>query len=80
MRGRLAPIGVPLAVAAAAAAGASGRRRHRAERAVGAALLTLGAVCLEAVVEFEFRRASWRRAELAERRRRREVWRQQTGT
>lgn len=80
LRARLAPIGVPLATVAAVAAGTQGRRSRRAERALGAALLAFGAVYLEGVIEYEFRRAAWRRAELAERRRRREVWREQTGT
>ena len=75
-RARVKPIGLPIAAGAALV---SVRRDRSALRALLVAGTALGLSVLAAQVEFEFRRASWRRAQLLERRRLRESWREQTG-
>lgn len=77
VRARLGPIGLPLAGAAAYLTWA---RTRSAKRAAGAALLALGLTAAMTQLDFEIRRAGYRRWQLAERRRLRSVWREQTGT
>lgn len=76
MRTRLGPFGLPLAGAAALV---TWSRTRSASRAAGAALLALGLTAAAAQLDFEIRRAGYRRWQLQERRRRREAWRDQTG-
>ena len=74
--GRVRPIGLPLAAGVAAW---SWHKRRSAPYALMAAATVLGLTILEAEIEFEVRRTGWRKLQLAERRRRREEWRQQMG-
>ena len=76
-RARMGPIGLPLA---GAAAFVTWTRTRSATRSMGAALLALGLTAAAAQLDFELRRAGYRRWQLEERRRRREAWREQTGT
>lgn len=77
VRARLGPIGLPIAGAVALV---TWSRTRSATRAAGAALLALGLTAAAAQLDFEVRRAGYRRWQLQERRRLREVWREQTGT
>ena len=77
VRARMAPFGLPLA---GAAAYVTWSRTRSATRAAGAALLALGLTAAAAQLDFELRRTRYRRWQLQERRRLREVWREQTGT
>jgi hypothetical protein len=77
LRSRMGPIGLPLA---GAVAFVTWTRTRSASRAAGAALLALGLTAAAAQLDFEIRRAGYRRWQLEERRRRRESWREQTGT
>ena len=77
VRARLGPIGLPLAGVVAVV---TWSRTRSATRSVGAALLALGLTAAAAQLDFEIRRAGYRRWQLEERRRRREDWREQTGT
>ena len=77
MRQRMAPIGLPLAGVAAVV---TFSRTRSATRAAGAALLALGITAAAAQLDFEIRRAGYRRWQLQERKRLRDVWREQTGT